>query len=108
MQMAIIEFELNEGAAEEFQQLADKLLPRLSAIEGFIGAYPAASLSHNGRQYEISYWRDADALARWARDPDHCVVMKRGKECLLKWYRIRVGDISRDWSVGPLPADLIE
>lgn len=56
MQMAIIEFELNEGAAEEFQQLADKLLPRLSAIEGFIGAYPATSLSHSGRQYEISYW----------------------------------------------------
>jgi heme-degrading monooxygenase HmoA len=106
MLMAIIEFELNEGAEVEFRDLIDKLQPKLNAIDGFIGAYPSASLTHEGRMYEISYWRDAAALARWTADPDHGHAMKRGRESLLKWYRIRVGEIDRDWTVGPVPADL--
>lgn len=106
MLMAIIEYELNAGVAGEFREILDRLLPRLALIDGFLGAYPSASLTHPGRQYEISYWRDAAALARWAQDPDHLHAMQRGRESVLRWYRIRVGEVTRDWSRGELPADL--
>ncbi|MSR14787.1 MAG: hypothetical protein EXR86_09555 [Gammaproteobacteria bacterium] len=107
MLMAIIEFELNDGADVEFRQLIEQLLPKLATIDGYLGASPAASLSHQGRMYEISYWRDATALARWTADPDHGHAMKRGRDSLLKWYRICVGEVARDWSVGPIPEDLM-
>ena len=106
MLMAIIEFELHVEVDGEFRAILDRLLPRLVTIDGFLGAYPSSSLTHPGRLYEISYWRDAAALARWAQDPDHQHAMQRGRESILKWYRIRVGEVTRDWSMGEVPADL--
>lgn len=107
MLVAIIEYELNAGATAEFEAEIARLLPRLSTIEGFLGADPAASLATPGRCYEISYWRDAAALARWAHDVEHERTKARARETLLKWYRIRVAEVTRDWHFGELPADLV-
>ncbi len=104
MLVAIIEYELNAGAEDETLGVIDALQPELRRIDGFISADPARSLVHDGLLYEISYWRDADALAAWSRNALHMDAKKRGRERLLKWYRIRVADVSRDWSVGDIPA----
>lgn len=104
MLMAIIEFEMNAGAEEEFGGLIGGLNTQLASIDGFISADPAASLNHAGLMYEVSYWRDAQALAVWARDPLHQQAMQAGRERLLKWYRIRVAEVTRDWSAGSIPA----
>lgn len=106
MLMAIIEYELNTGFDAEFTGLIGGLLPRLDEIDGFIGAYPASSLNHAGRLYEISYWRDAPALARWSAHPDHLRAKAEGRDRLLKWYRIRVAEVTRDWQFGVVPEDL--
>ncbi len=103
MLMAIIEYELNPGVEEEFRALIGNLLPRLIEVDGFISADPAQSLVREGYCYEISYWRDAASLERWAHHPDHLHAKLRGREALLKWYRIRVGAVTRDWSVGEVP-----
>jgi len=91
MLMAIIEFELNPGVEDESQRLTQKLLPRLSEIDGFVGEDPAASLNHEGRMYEISHWRDDEALAEWSRHLEHVAAKDQGRAKLLRWYRIRVG-----------------
>jgi heme-degrading monooxygenase HmoA len=104
MRMAIIEFELNPGVEEEFQRLTQQLLPHLSEIEGFLGEDPAASLNHEGRMYEISYWRDDKALAEWSQHWEHVAAKDHGRAKLLRWYRIRVGSVDRDWTVGAAPA----
>lgn len=103
--MAIIEFELTPGVEDEFHRLTQKLLLRLSEIDGFLGEDPAASLNHKGRMYEVSYWRDAEALAEWSRHLEHLAAKDQGRAKLLKWYRIRVGTVERDWTVGPAPAN---
>jgi heme-degrading monooxygenase HmoA len=54
--------------------------------------------------YEISYWRDAEALAVWSANALHQDAKRRGRDHMLKWYRIRVGEVTRDWSVGAIPA----
>lgn len=104
MLMAIIEFEMNEGMQDEVVGLISGLSTQIETIDGYISSDPAASLNHEGLMYEISYWRDADALASWAADPLHKDTMKAGKERLLKWYRIRVGEVDRDWSMGNIPS----
>jgi len=106
MLIAIIEYETNAGVDEEFSATLAGLLPRLGSIDGFIGAYPAKSLTHAGRLYEISYWRDATALNSWANDALHVKAQADGRSRLLKWYRIRVADVTRDWHFGELPLDL--
>ena len=66
MLVAIIEFEMNPGTQEEFSGLIGGLQSQVETIDGFISADPAASLNNDGMMYEISYWRDAEALAAWA------------------------------------------
>ena len=67
MLVAIIEFEMNPGTQEEFSGLIGGLQSQVETIDGFISADPAASLNNDGMMYEISYWRDAEALAAWAQ-----------------------------------------
>ena len=104
MLMAIIEFEMNPGTEEEFGGLITGLDAQIKTVDGFISSDPASSLNHAGLMYEVSYWRDAAALAAWTADPLHREAMQAGKDRLLKWYRIRVAEVTRDWSVGPIPA----
>ncbi len=104
MLMAIIEYEMNPEVDEEFMSVITALQPELERIDGFISADPASSLKHPGLFYEVSYWRDEAALAAWAANHAHLDAKRRGRERLLKWYRIRVGAVERDWSHGDIPA----
>ena len=103
MLMAIIEYALNPGAEDEFQALVGTLAPKLGEIDGFLGADAAGSLLTPGYLYEISWWRDDDALAVWSRDPEHLHAKLRGRETLLKWYRVRVGAVAREMRFGAVP-----
>ncbi len=104
MLMAIIEFEINTGAEGEIGRLMDGLMAQIEKIDGYISSDPASSLKHEGLMYEVSYWRDAEALAAWARDPLHLEAMQAGRDGLFKWYRIRIAEVTRDWSAGSIPA----
>lgn len=104
MLMAIIEYAMNPGVDEEFTSVISALQPELEQIDGFISADPASSLKHEGLFYEVSYWRDEAALAAWASNHAHLDAKQRGHERLLKWYRIRVGEVQRDWSHGDIPS----
>ena len=103
MLMAIIEYELNPGAESEFEALIGALSPKLGEIDGFLGAEAAASLQTPGSMYEISWWRDEEALAIWSRHPDHLHAKLRGRQALLKWYRVRVGPMARERQFGTMP-----
>jgi len=102
--VAIIEYELNPDSEEAFTGAITSLLPEIEKIDGFISADPAQSMNHAGLLYEISYWRDAQALAAWSENALHRQAKQLGRERLLKWYRIRVGEVDRDWSAGVIPA----
>lgn len=105
MLMAIIEFELNPDIDEEFMGVIVGLQSEIAGIDGFISADASQSLKHAGLMYEVSYWRDEAALARWSENAQHLDAKKAGHDRLLKWYRIRVADVNRDWSHGTIPAD---
>ena len=100
MLMAIIEYELNPGHDSEYLGLIEMLAPHLEQIDGFLSADAATSLQREGRQYEISYWRDAEALTAWSNESHHQKAKAVGREKILKWYRITIGAVERDWEVG--------
>lgn len=93
----IIEYELNDAIEAEFDATLGTLLPAVEKIDGFISAEPARSLKDGRRLFEISYWRDRAAVDAWSRDPDHVAAKRLGREKFLKWFRIRVAEVSADW-----------
>ncbi len=46
MLMALIEYEVNDGVDAECRSTLGGLLLRVATIDGFLGAYPASSLTH--------------------------------------------------------------
>jgi heme-degrading monooxygenase HmoA len=94
--------------AEEYFRLAEKLRPQLESIDGFISAERFESSRDSGKYISISYWRDETALSRWRNLEAHRIIMKRGRNGILKDYRIRVTKVLWDYGMNArdeAPAD---
>lgn len=77
---------------------AAHLKPLLEKIDGFVSVERFESRTHPGKWLSLSYWRDAEALAAWRRDPDHVKGMAAGKRDVFADYRIVVAAVERDYS----------
>jgi hypothetical protein len=62
-------------------------------MPGFIENERFRSQRHPGRLVSLSLWEDEAAAIRWREDSSHRLVQQRGRNGLLKGYRIRVGEI---------------
>ncbi len=98
MIVAIIEFRIRLGAEELYAEWAAKLHAGVHHIDGFISVERFESGSRPGTWLSLSYWRDAEALAAWRRDPDHIKGMAAGKRDVFADYRIVVAQVERDYS----------
>jgi heme-degrading monooxygenase HmoA len=98
MIVAIIEFRIRPGAEALYAEWAEKLHARVQAIDGFISVERFESRTRPGTWLSLSYWRDADALAAWRRDPDHVNGMAAGKRDVFADYRIVVAAVERDYA----------
>ena len=98
MLVAIIEFRLRPGAEDLYADWAAKLHAGVHRIEGFISVERFESRTRPGTWLSLSYWRDAEALAAWRRDPDHVKGMAAGKRDVFADYRIVIAAVERDYS----------
>lgn len=96
----IFEVEFNDGKTDDYFDLVGQLRPELEKIDGFISVERFESVATPGRFVSISFWRDEDAVTRWREFDGHRVAQERGKAEIIKSYRIRVGEVDRDYS-GP-------
>lgn len=97
MIVAIIEFRIRPGADGLYAEWAAKLHAQVHMIDGFISVERFESRTRPGTWLSLSYWRDADALAVWRRDPEHVKGMAAGKRDVFADYRIVVAAIERDY-----------
>jgi heme-degrading monooxygenase HmoA len=81
-----------------YELLAAELRPLLEAIDGFISAEKFESCSEPGKFLSLSLWRDEAALARWRNLAEHRAVMAKGRETVLRDYRIRATSLLWDYS----------
>lgn len=95
-------------AQTEYLDLATELRPLLADLEGFISIERFQSLTSPGKVLSLSFWRDEVAVAQWRNLPEHRRVQAAGRDHVFADYRLRIADVSRDYSMrarNEAPAD---
>ena len=95
----IFEVVLEEGRGERYFELAAGLREELEAVEGFLSVERFQSLVTEGKYVSLSFWRDAEAVEAWYRNPRHHGAQTEGREGIFRDYRIRVAEVFRDYDL---------
>ena len=93
---------------EEYLAIAAGLREQLSTLPGFISIERFQSLADPEKILSLSCWQDEAAVAEWRNLEEHRSAQASGRGRLFRDYRIRVGQILRDYSLNEreqAPAD---
>jgi heme-degrading monooxygenase HmoA len=79
-----------------------RLVKIAESYEGYLGIEPARN--GDGTGVAVVYWKDLESIAAWARDPEHVVAKRRGRENWYSHYMIRICKVERaygrpDWAL---------
>jgi heme-degrading monooxygenase HmoA len=79
----------------EHVELYKHLVERAQTYPGYLGIEPARNADGTG--VAAVYWQDLESIDAWARDPDHRVAKRKGREIWYSHYMIRIGRIEREY-----------
>jgi heme-degrading monooxygenase HmoA len=79
----------------EHTELYRRMVELAESHDGFLGIEPARSPDGSG--VAAIYWKDADSIAAFARDPEHVVAKKKGREIWYTHYMIRICKVEREY-----------
>ena len=88
-----------EGQEQHYLDVAQKLFQDLQKLDGFISVERFSSLAEPRKILSLSFWRDEEAISQWRNHPSHRSGQKQGRGKIFKNYRIRVGQIVRDYGL---------
>ena len=91
------------GQQQAYLDMAAGLKAELQGIDGFISIERFESRAEPGKLLSLSFWRDAEAVARWRRHEPHRQAQLAGRNRLFADYRLRVAEVQRDY--GPHARD---
>jgi len=112
MMIAVI-FEViptGQGKAE-YLAIAASLREDLLGMSGFISIERFQSITDPQKMLSLSFWEDEESVSRWRNFEKHRHAQAKGRSSLFSNYRIRVGYISRDYSMserGQVPNDSLK
>jgi heme-degrading monooxygenase HmoA len=94
-----IEMTPAEGRADDYFSMAKSLRPDAEQIDGFISVERFESVTTPGKLVSISFWRDEASLRQWRIHDAHGMAQKAGRSGIFDDYRVRIGNISRDYGL---------
>jgi len=94
MVVTVFRSRLRPEHAEEFQQLADRMLTLARGMPGFI-SYDTY-LSEDGERASIVAFESAEHLRGWREHPEHAEAMRVGRERYYSRYDLLVADPLRE------------
>lgn len=95
----IFEVTIQEGKQEEYLKIAADLRVHLPRVNGFISIERFSSLTNEGKLCSLSFWENEEAVRQW-RDFDlHKAAQEKGKAEIFSDFRIRVAQVTRDYSM---------
>ncbi len=71
------------------------LVPRASMHDGYLGIEPARN--GDGTGVAVVYFRDLESITAWARDPEHQVAKRKGRQLWYSQYMIRICKVEREY-----------
>jgi len=88
-----------EENKQEYLDIAGKLKPMLSNFEGFISIERFESLQTPGKILSLSFWENEESVQEWRNETMHRQGQASGLDHIFSDYRIRVGEIIRDYGI---------
>ena len=79
----------------EHVAMSARMLELASKYDGFFGI--ELSRNNDGSGVSVSYWRDMDTIMKWARDPEHIIAKRKGREIWYSRYMIRICKVEREY-----------
>lgn len=83
----------------EYLDLAAKLKPELSLIEGFISIERFQSLTDPDKILSLSFWEDEKSIAEWRNFEEHRSAQEKGRNSVFADYRLRIAGVVRDYGM---------
>ena len=87
-----------EGQLQTYLDIAARLKPELSKIDGFISIERFQSLTEAGKVLSLSFWEDEKAVEQWRNMEMHRHAQAAGRKTVFNDYRIRVAQVLRDYT----------
>jgi len=87
-----------EGQLQKYLDIAARLKPELSKIDGFISIERFQSLTEPGKILSLSFWEDENAVEQWRNLELHRSAQAMGRKTVFNDYRIRVANVARDYT----------
>ena len=85
----------------EHVAMSHRLAKHAENYEGYLGIETARN--GDGSGVAAVYWKDLESINAWARDPEHMVAKRKGRETWFSHYMIRICKVERaygrpDWA----------
>ncbi|MGX5818759.1 antibiotic biosynthesis monooxygenase family protein [Chitinophaga lutea] len=88
-----------EGNVQAYLDIAARIRPLLSAIDGFISVERFQSLNDPGKYLSLSWWRDEAAVAQWRNLEEHRAAQRQGRDRVFEDYTLRIATVVRDYGM---------
>lgn len=88
-----------DGHRQTYLDIAASLRSELQTMEGFVSIERFQSLTDETKLLSLSFWRDEAAVAAWRNVERHRAAQKRGREGVLRNYRLRIAGVVRDYGM---------
>lgn len=95
----IFEVTPTDEGKQEYLSIAAELREYLQEMPGFISIERFQSLNDERKILSLSFWEDEAAISRWRNLEQHRTAQSKGRHALFENYRIRVGQVIRDYSL---------
>lgn len=79
----------------EHVAMSARLVQRASTYAGFLGI--EAARNSDGTGVAVVYWQDLDSIGAWAKDPEHQVAKRKGREIWYSHYMIRICKVEQEY-----------
>ena len=98
MMQVTVEFGIKPGMEKQFEAALERAHAGIEKYDGFLGEEPCSNLFDDGKFVTLFYFRDRASITAWRNDPDHRQLQTLGKNEIFSWYRIRIGEIEREYA----------
>jgi len=99
--MVVVIFEVypKEENKQEYIDIASKLSAVLAKVDGFISVERFSSIQNPNKLLSLSFWENEEAVENWRNEAMHRSGQASGLHHIFSDYRIRVGNVTRDYSL---------
>ena len=77
----------------EHVEMYQRLVERAATYDGYLGIEGARNADGTG--VAAVYWKDLASIEAWAKDPEHQVAKRKGREIWYSHYMIRICKVER-------------